>query len=136
MSRSYTDVSDKAAACEAPETDDCPFADVLERIASKWSVQVILATAERPVRFTELENSIEGVSRRMLTLTLRRLERDGLLTRTVYPCVPPRVEYTATDSARELRDALQAVADWAERHRPTIAAARRNFDAEARNPVV
>lgn len=108
--------------------DECPFQEVLERVASKWVVQVILASTEGPVRFTELESSIDGISRRMLTLTLRRLERDGLIERTVYPCVPPRVEYIATEPARELEEAFQALADWALRHRPTIAAARRAYD--------
>ncbi|MFD9992079.1 MULTISPECIES: winged helix-turn-helix transcriptional regulator [Bacillati] len=111
--------------------DECPFQEVLERVASKWVVQVILASTAGPVRFTELESSIEGISRRMLTLTLRRLERDGLIIRTVYPCVPPRVEYTATEPALELQDAFQALADWALRHRPTIAAARRNYDSRS-----
>ncbi|WP_309240957.1 helix-turn-helix domain-containing protein [Nocardia sp. BSTN01] len=120
--------------------EDCPFQEVLERVASKWVVQVILASSAGPVRFTELESAIDGISRRMLTLTLRRLERDGLVTRTVYPCVPPRVEYTATEPALELQEAFQALADWALRHRPTIAAARRVYDnrvsAEAEDSIL
>jgi DNA-binding HxlR family transcriptional regulator len=82
------------------------------------------------VRFTELERTLEGISRRMLTLTLRNLERDGLLTRTVYPTVPPKVEYVATDMARELYDSLVAVTAWAERHRHAIAAARLTYDRQ------
>src|SRR5262249_1940598 len=82
-----------------------------------------------PVRFCPLERLIQGISRRMLTLTLRNLERDGLLVRTVYPTVPPKVEYTATDMARELRDCLAALTDWAERHRADIATARAAYDS-------
>lgn len=109
--------------------EECQFQEILERVATKWSVQIILATARGPVRFTELENSIDGISRRMLTLTLRRLERDGLISRTVYPCVPPKVEYTATEPALELREAFQSLAEWALRHRQTIAGARREYDS-------
>ncbi|GAB3653934.1 hypothetical protein GCM10028833_27220 [Glycomyces tarimensis] len=74
--------------------------------------------------------SIPGISRRMLTLTLRNLERDGLLTRTVYPTVPPKVEYAATDSARELYAHLNGLLEWAERHQPDIIEARRDYDRE------
>ena len=83
-----------------------------------------------PVRFTELERHIEGISRRMLTLTLRNLERDGLLHRTVYPTVPPKVEYTATPMALELYESLVALTSWAERHRRAIAEARTRYDAQ------
>ena len=76
---------------------------------------------------------IEGISRRMLTLTLRNLERDGLLERTVYPTVPPRVEYVATPMARELYDSLTALTTWADRHREEIAAARDEYDREHAN---
>jgi DNA-binding HxlR family transcriptional regulator len=110
--------------------EECPFREVLERVSSKWTVQIILATANGPVRFTELEQSIEGISRRMLTLTLRRLERDGLVHRKVYPSVPPKVEYTATPIAVELESAFQALAAWAVRHRHSIAQARENYDRE------
>jgi DNA-binding HxlR family transcriptional regulator len=82
----------------------------------------------RPNRFTELERAIAGISRRMLTLTLRNLERDGLLKRTVYPTVPPKVEYELTPVARELHASLLSLTDWAERHRATITAARRSYD--------
>ena len=90
---------------------------------------ILLAAIDAPVRFSELERLIHGISRRMLTLTLRNLERDGLLIRTVYPTVPPRVEYTATGMARELRVTLAGLTDWAERHRADIATARAAYDA-------
>ncbi|MFB8003505.1 winged helix-turn-helix transcriptional regulator [Nocardia sp. NPDC056000] len=83
------------------------------------------------MRFTELEREISGASRRMLTLTLRNLEHDGLLTRTVYPVVPPKTEYQATPMARELYQTLLALTGWADRHRNTIAAARRTYDEQA-----
>ncbi|MCK9899573.1 helix-turn-helix transcriptional regulator [Frankia sp. Cpl3] len=110
-------------------THACPVREVLDRVAGKWSVLVIVAAAHGPVRFTELERSIEGISRRMLTLTLRNLERDGLLTRTVFPTVPPRVDYALTPMAQELHRSLLSLTDWAERHRTAIAAARSAYDA-------
>ncbi|MFJ1811396.1 MULTISPECIES: winged helix-turn-helix transcriptional regulator [unclassified Streptomyces] len=113
------------------ETDACPVREVLDRISGKWSIQIILAAAERPTRFTELERSIPGISRRMLTLTLRSLERDGLLVRTVYPTVPAKVVYSVTDSARELHDAFVTLMDWAERNRGAITVARASYDSDA-----
>ena len=92
MSHSYIDVS--ALASEA-----CPVSEVLDRVSGKWSIGILVAVAQGPVRFTELERSITGISRRMLTLKLRKLERDGLLIRTVHPVVPPKVEYTDRDGA-------------------------------------
>jgi len=136
MSQRHTDVTeqvrrpvDATGACDVtPDDDACTVRQVLDRVAGKWSIGILVAASRGPVRFTELERSIDGISRRMLTLTLRQLERDGLLHRTVYPTVPPRVEYVATDMARELYDALVALTDWAERHRGAIAAARAEYD--------
>ena len=107
----------------------CTLGQVLDHVGGKWSVPILLAAIDAPVRFSELERLIQVISRRMLTLTLRNLERDGLLIRTVYPTVPPRVEYTATEMARELRVTLAGLTDWAERHRADIAAARAGYDA-------
>ncbi|MFB9905007.1 winged helix-turn-helix transcriptional regulator [Allokutzneria oryzae] len=107
----------------------CPIVEVIDHVAGKWSIGVLVAAAHGPVRFTELERLVNGISRRMLTLTLRKLERDGLLVRTVYPTVPPKVEYTLTDMARELHESLASLVDWAERHRTAITAARRTYDA-------
>lgn len=112
-------------------TDEaCTVRQVLDRVGGKWSIGIIVAAGRGPVRFTELERSVEGISRRMLTLTLRNLERDGLLTRTVYPTVPPKVEYTATEMALELYDSLVTLTTWAERHRAAIAAARDAYDLQ------
>jgi DNA-binding HxlR family transcriptional regulator len=112
------------------EDQACTVRQVLDRVGGKWSIGILVAASKGPVRFTELERSVEGISRRMLTLTLRQLERDGLLVRTVYPTVPPKVEYTATEIALELYDSLVTLTTWAERHRATIAAAREAYDRE------
>jgi DNA-binding HxlR family transcriptional regulator len=112
----------------------CPVREVLDRVSGKWSVQILVAAAHGPIRFTELERGIEGISRRMLTLTLRNLERDGLVTRTVHATVPPKVEYELTPVARELHETLQGLTDWAERNRVYIAESRAAYDTE-REPV-
>jgi len=111
------------------QVEACPIVQIIDRVAGKWSVSILVAAIRSPVRYTELERSVPGISRRMLTLTLRNLERDGLLTRTVYPTVPPKVEYAATDSARELYGHLTGLLEWAERHRPDIIEARERYDA-------
>ncbi|HEX3647455.1 MAG TPA: helix-turn-helix domain-containing protein [Pseudonocardiaceae bacterium] len=114
----------------------CPLREVLDRVSGKWSVQIIVAAANGPVRFTELHKNIEGISRRMLTLTLRNLERDGLLTRTAHPTVPPKVEYALTDMATELHTSLVGLTDWAERHRADVAAARQTYDDKGHTGVI
>jgi DNA-binding HxlR family transcriptional regulator len=123
MSQGNIDVSEQAHASEA-----CTVLEVLNRVSGKWSIGILLETMHGPVRFTELERSVRGISRRMLTLTLRNLERDGLLVRKVHPTVPPKVEYTATDIARELYSSLRELTGWAERHRAAIADAREVYD--------
>ena len=95
--------------------------------AGKWSIGIVAAAAG-PIRFTELEHAIEGISRRMLTLNLRKLKRDGLLVRTVYPTVPPKVEYRLTPIARELGESFATLTAWAERHHRAIAASRSEYD--------
>lgn len=112
------------------QAEACPIVQVIDRVAGKWSVSILIAATKAPVRYTELERSIPGISRRMLTLTLRNLERDGLLTRTVYPTVPPKVEYSATDSARELYGHLVGLVEWAERHQTDIIQCRLDYDRE------
>ncbi|MGN9917069.1 winged helix-turn-helix transcriptional regulator [Micromonospora palomenae] len=108
----------------------CTVREALDRVGGKWSIGILVAAAKGPVRFTELERQVEGISRRMLTLTLRNLERDGLLHRRVHPTVPPKVEYTATPMALELYESLVALTDWAERHRGAISEARAAYDRE------
>jgi DNA-binding HxlR family transcriptional regulator len=126
--------SDPQAACQGGPVQACTVREVLDRVGGKWSIGIIIAASAGPVRFTELERSIEGISRRMLTLTLRNLERDGLLIRTIHPTVPPRVEYVATEMARELYASLVALTGWAERHREAIAAARDAYDRARATP--
>ncbi|MGK5519249.1 winged helix-turn-helix transcriptional regulator [Micromonospora sp. URMC 107] len=106
----------------------CTVREVLDRVGGKWSIGILVAASQGPVRFTELERCVEGISRRMLTLTLRNLERDGLLHREVHPTVPLKVEYTATPIALELYESLVALTGWAERHRGAIADARATYD--------
>jgi DNA-binding HxlR family transcriptional regulator len=113
MSQRNTRVTVGRADAATEGQEGCPVREVLDRIGNKWSIQIIIAAADGPIRFTQLERSIEGISRRMLTLTLRSLERDGLLVRTVYNVVPPRVEYSLTDPARELHGAFLSLMCWA-----------------------
>lgn len=128
MSRSHTDVSEEVTA------EACPLVEVIDHVAGKWSISILVAAARGPIRFTELERSVDGISRRMLTLNLRRLERDGLLTRTVHPTVPPKVEYRLTPMARELHSSLTGLVEWAERHRGAIVEARAAYDETAGAP--
>lgn len=102
--------------------------EVLNRVGDKWSVFIVAMLGEGPMRFSELRRSIEGISQRMLTLTLRGLERDGLVTRTVYPTVPPRVEYELTKLGRTLLEPVAQLAAWAEAKRTEIQRARDRFD--------
>ena len=104
---------------------------VLSRVGDKWSVLVVSILGKGPMRFNELKRTVDGVSQRMLTLTLRALERDGLVTRTVFASVPPRVEYELTALGRSLLQPVLALAAWAIEHRGDIAAAQRRFDARA-----
>ena len=115
------------------ETEVCPIDEVLDHVAGKWSIGIVIAAADGPIRFTELERSVEGISRRMLTLNLRKLERDGLLIRTVYPTVPPKVDYQLTGIAQELVKSFATLTAWAERHRGAIAEARHNYDLRVAN---
>jgi len=121
MSQRHTDVSVQVSAA-------CPIAVTLDRVAGKWSLGILTAAGPGPVRFSELERAMTGISRRMLTLNLRNLERDGLLTRTVHPTVPPKVEYALTDIGRELLDSLRPLSSWSDRHAPAIAAAQHAYD--------
>jgi DNA-binding HxlR family transcriptional regulator len=128
-------VSDADACATNLLAEACTVRQVLDHVGGKWSVSILLAAIAGPVRFSQLERLVEGISRRMLTLTLRNLERDGLLIRTVYPTVPPKVEYTATEMARELHDTLTGLIGWAERHRGDIATARTAYDLRPADPV-
>src|ERR1700704_2556211 len=115
------------------ETSDCKaVSGVLARIGDKWSVLIVSRLGSRPLRFNELKREIGGISQRMLTLTLRGLERDGLVTRTVFPTIPPRVDYALTPLGRSLLEPVTALAMWADRNREDIQGARDQFDAAAK----
>ena len=101
---------------------------VLDRICNKWALLIVATLDRSTVRFTELQQQIPGISQRMLTLTLRNLERDGLVSRTVYAEVPPRVEYTLTDTGRSLLPPALALAGWAMEHVPHIEASRAKYE--------
>ena len=112
---------------------DCrAVSDVLARVGDKWSVLVVTKLGGGPLRFNELRRSIGGISQRMLTLTLRGLERDGLITRTVFPIIPPRVDYALTALGRDLLEPVSALGDWALRNQTKIARAREQFDDSAK----
>src|SRR5580704_9794654 len=112
-----------------PQSSDCrAVSQVLARVGHKWSVLVVSLLGEGPRRFNEIKRMVGGISQRMLTLTLRGLERDGLVTRTVFPTVPPRVDYELTDLGRSLRTPVEALGGWARANQSEIEAARRRYD--------
>jgi DNA-binding HxlR family transcriptional regulator len=109
-------------------TDCRTVTEILSRVGDKWSVQVVVQMGEGPKRFNELRRAVTGISQRMLTLTLRGLERDGLVTRTVFPTIPPRVDYQLTELGCSLLKTVRALGDWAIQNRDEILAARQRFD--------
>jgi DNA-binding HxlR family transcriptional regulator len=117
-----------------PQHADCRnVASVLARVGDKWSVFVIMMLFDGPKRFNEIKRLINGISQRMLTLTLRGLERDGLVTRTVFPTIPPRVDYELTDLGRGLSEPVIALGEWAKSHQVEIETARGKFDRRQTN---
>src|SRR6476659_2324965 len=116
--------------------DACPaIREVLDRVGDKWSVLTVGLLNDGPRRFSDLRRAIDGISQRMLTLTLRGLERDGLIRRTVYPPIPPLVEYDLTALGRTLLEPIMALAAWAGENRTRIQDARARYDKAARKPV-
>lgn len=110
-------------------SQDCRLiGEILSRVGDKWSVLIIITLGQSPRRFNEIKRSINGISQRMLTLTLRGLERDGIVIRTVSPAAPPRVDYALTELGRDLLGPVGALGEWARRHAPCIHAARTHFD--------
>jgi DNA-binding HxlR family transcriptional regulator len=110
--------------------EDCrAVSEVLSRVGDKWTVLVVSTLGDGPKRFNELRKALGSISQRMLTLTLRGLERDGLVTRTVFPTVPPRVQYELTKLGRSLLEPVSELGTWARRNRAAIADARQRFDA-------
>jgi DNA-binding HxlR family transcriptional regulator len=113
--------------------DDCGIRDVLDRLGDRWTVLVIVELSKGVRRFRELERAIPGISQRMLTLTTKRLCRDGMVDRIAYPTIPPQVEYRLTETGRSLAQAILTLADWSRDHKSAIASARQRWDAEHRN---
>lgn len=111
----------RSTACNA---GDCPIRDVLDRLGDRWTVLVLKTLEEGTLRFTEIRARIEDVSQRMLAQTLRRLEQDGLVHRTVHPTIPPKVEYRLTDLGRSMLEPLHAMVQWAVANHAAIRAAR------------
>ena len=101
---------------------------ILARIGDKWSVMVVMSLGDGTFRFNELKRHIDGISQRMLTLTLRGLERDGLVERTFFPTIPPKVNYTLTELGRSLREPVGALGQWAIAHRGTVERSRDSYD--------
>jgi DNA-binding HxlR family transcriptional regulator len=108
-----------------------PVGEILALIGDKWTVLILMALRDGPRRFSELRRDVPGISQRMLTLTLRALERDGFVLRTVTPTIPPRVDYAVTELGRSLQEPVIALGRWAVENQGRIEAARQAFDAAA-----
>lgn len=114
--------------------DDCQaVAETLDRIGDKWTVLAVGVLEQGPLRYNEIHRAIDGISQRMLTLTLKGLERDGLVNRTMYPTIPPRVDYELTELGRKLMVPLRSLYAWAVKHRAAMLAARRKFAERERS---
>jgi DNA-binding HxlR family transcriptional regulator len=122
----YTDVTSTSTAHLPGECQ--VVSSILSRVGDKWTVLIVMMLAEGPRRFNELKRIIGGISQRMLTLTLRGLERDGLVTRTIFPTIPPRVDYELTQLGHSLRVPIEALGNWAFAHIPVVERARAEFD--------
>jgi DNA-binding HxlR family transcriptional regulator len=124
MSAAYIDVPVTLAKSEA-----CQASSMMRRVGERWTVLVVALLAERTYRFNELHRAMEGLSQRMLTRTLRSLERDGVVNRTVHPTIPVTVEYALTDLGHEFYELVSALGVWASSRRDDIIAARSSYDA-------
>jgi DNA-binding HxlR family transcriptional regulator len=122
---------DSPAPPEYGPVPACQARDILDRIGDKWSLYVISRLDEGSRRFTELKRGVDGISQRMLTVTLRGLERDGIVTRTVHPVVPPRVDYALTALGRTLLDTVGTFVTWAEEHVAEVENARTAYDTRS-----
>jgi DNA-binding HxlR family transcriptional regulator len=120
---------DAATAVAGAGPTTCRAREVLQRVGDKWSVLAIDLLGQGTMRFTELHRAIDGITARMLTVTLRGLERDGIVTRTIHPVIPPRVEYALTPMGRTLLDTIGQLVSWTDSHLPEIEAARAAYDA-------
>jgi len=111
---------------------NCPSQNVLEMVASKWSVLILYALRHNKQRYSELQHAVEGISQKMLTQTLRELERSGLVKRTVYPVVPPHTEYELTELGHSLEGVVYQLGGWAHEHMEAVLEARHVYDATIR----
>jgi DNA-binding HxlR family transcriptional regulator len=128
--RKNLSLSHTVVPAELDRRHDCRrVTPVLNRVGDKWSMQVVMGLADGPRRFSELKRALDGVSQRMLTLTLRGLERDGLISRHVTPTIPPRVDYELTELGTSLREPVRALGAWALEHIDCIWAAQQRYDA-------
>lgn len=130
MLGSHTEVTTLLGPCGEADHPDCGIRDVLDRIGDKWSVLVIVELTSGTRRFRELQRAIDGISQRMLTLTVRRLERDGLVIRTVFPTVPPRVTYELTGRGSSLTHLVKQLAGWSLQHKEAIGQSREVCDQQ------
>jgi DNA-binding HxlR family transcriptional regulator len=127
----HTDVTGKLPD---PESEDCrTVRSILARVGDKWSVLIIVLLGDGPKRFNEIRRMVGGISQRMLTLTLRGLERDGLVTRTQFPTIPPRVDYELTRLGRSLWDAVEPLSTWAQGHVKQVSRAQAEFEKKKRD---
>lgn len=118
-------LTNKAVRETAPSLSECrALADILARVGDKWTVMLVGALSDGPMRYNALRRIVDGISQRMLTLSLKGLVQDGLVTRTLYPTIPPRVDYELTDLGRTLIEPLMTLFEWARTHRPAIDVAR------------
>jgi DNA-binding HxlR family transcriptional regulator len=128
QNHSRVDTLAPSGGAHYPEEQTAFVRDVLDRIGDKWSVLVICRLGERPHRFNELRRAATGITQRMLASTLRGLERDGVVSRTVHPTTPPRVEYALTGAGRSLLSIVQDLCNWTDEHLGSIRAARQAYD--------
>jgi DNA-binding HxlR family transcriptional regulator len=128
LSPGHTEGTGRGPSSLVASTQSCAIRDLLDRLADKWSLLVVELLGEGTKRFSELRREIDGISQRMLTRTLRQLERDGLVAREVHPVVPPRVDYSLTPLGATLLDAVQPLVAWTRAHRDEIASARDTYD--------
>jgi DNA-binding HxlR family transcriptional regulator len=113
--------------------EDCrAISEILQRVGDKWTVLVVGMLSDGPMRFSERRQAVGGISQKMLTTTLRGLERDGFVTRTVFPTIPPRVDYELTELGHQLQEPVNALADWARKNTLRINAARAHYDASSK----
>ena len=134
----HTEVTIELPELPSFESEDCrAVSSVLARVGDKWSVLIIVLLGNGPKRFNEIKRTVGGISQRMLTLTLRALERDGLVKRTQFPTIPPRVDYELTELGQSLWEAVKPLGEWAQGHVQHITRARAAFDEKINSePIV